>query len=125
LPDCLSARLSGTLAEVEDVVTTVEQAPSLEAACDKLRIDIELPGALHTLKGLMPDYFEGCEITLLAFAMRLDVDVCLPLLREIAAVYLPHLPTPLGLIALLPPGGEQKIRSQHKRGPDPEGSPRI
>ena len=133
LPDCLSARLSGTLAEVEDVVTTVEQAPSLEAACDELRMDIELPGALrwvrrrvqtvhsilHTLKGLMPDAFEGCEITLLAFAMRLGVDVCLPLLREIAAVYLPHLPTPLGLIALLPPGGEQKIRSQHKMGPDP------
>jgi hypothetical protein len=31
LPDCLAARLSGTLAEVEAVVRAVEQAPSLEA----------------------------------------------------------------------------------------------
>jgi len=42
LPDCLSAHLLGTLAEVEAVVTTVEQANSLEAACDELRRDIEM-----------------------------------------------------------------------------------
>ena len=46
LPDCLSARLPGTLAEVEAVVIAVEQARSLEAACEELRIDIDLPGAL-------------------------------------------------------------------------------
>lgn len=133
LPDCLSARLPGTLAEVEAVVTTVEQASSLEAACDELRIDIELPGtirwvrrrvqaihaALHTLKGLMPEHFEGCEITLLAFAAHMGVEVGLPVLREIAAVYLPHLPTPLGLFTLPSPDGEQKSRFQHKMGPDP------
>ena len=133
LPDCLSARLPGTLAEVEAVVTTVEQANSLEAACDELRRDIELPGALrwvrrrvqavhaalYTLKGVMPDYFEGCEITLLAFATRIGVKVGLPVLREIAAAYLPHLPTPLGLFALSPPGGEQKSQFQHKMGPAP------
>lgn len=133
LPDCLSARLPGTLAEVETVVTTVEQASSLEAACDELRIDIELPGALrwvrrrvqavhaalHTLKGLMPEHFEGCEITLLAFAACISVEVGLPVLREIAAVYLPLLPTPLGLFTLPAPGGEQKSRFQHKMGPAP------
>ena len=31
LPDCLAARLSGTLSEVEAVVRAAEQAPSLEA----------------------------------------------------------------------------------------------
>lgn len=133
LPDCLSARLPGTLAEVEAVVTTVEQAHSLEAACDELRIDIDLPGALrwvrrrvqgvhgalHTLKGLMPEYFEGCEITLAVFAGRLGVDGLLPVLREIAAAYLPHLPTPLGLLPSPPRSGEQKKTAQHTMGPDP------
>ena len=71
LPDCLAARLPGTLAEVEAVVRAVEQAPSLEAACRNLRPDIELPGvlrwarrrvqavhaALQALKGLLPDRF--------------------------------------------------------------------
>lgn len=41
LPDCLAARLSGTLSEVEAVVRAVEQAASLEAACQDLRPDIE------------------------------------------------------------------------------------
>ena len=71
LPDCLAARLSGTLSEVEAVVRAVEQAPSLEAACQELRPDIELPGvlrwarrrvqavhaALQALKGLLPEQF--------------------------------------------------------------------
>ncbi len=45
LPDCLAARLTGTLVEVEAVVRIAEQAPSLEAACAELRLDIELPDA--------------------------------------------------------------------------------
>jgi hypothetical protein len=40
LPDCLAARLPGTLAEVEEVVAGVEQARSLEAACANLRLEI-------------------------------------------------------------------------------------
>ena len=50
LPDCLAARLPGTLAEVEAVVSTVEQAKSLEAACALLRPDIELPGILRWVR---------------------------------------------------------------------------
>ena len=37
LPDCLAARLPGTLDEVETVVAAAEQAPSLSAAADALR----------------------------------------------------------------------------------------
>ena len=80
LPDCLAARLTGTLAEVEAVVRAVEQAPSQEAACAQLRLEIELPGverwiarrlasvhtALHLLKGLLPEVFGGCAPTLTA-----------------------------------------------------------
>jgi hypothetical protein len=44
LPDCLAARLPGTLDELESIVAAAEQAPSLEAAANVLRLDIELPG---------------------------------------------------------------------------------
>ena len=50
LPDCLAARLAGTLAELEDVVATAERATSLEAAANAVRRDpIELPGAMRWL----------------------------------------------------------------------------
>ena len=70
LPDCLAARLPGTLVELEAVVALAEQAPSLEAAANDARTDdIGLIGAMrwvrrrrdavHTnltaLKGLMPE----------------------------------------------------------------------
>ena len=133
LPDCLAARLPGTLAEVETVVIAVEQARSLEAACEKLRIDIELPGVLRwvrrrvqaihvlliTLKGLLPDYFEGCEVNLVAFLQRIGVDAHLPALREIAAPHLSFLPSPLGFKPPRPRSGEPEMVLQHPMGPDP------
>lgn len=78
LPDCLAARLPGTLAEVERTVVVVEQAPSLEAAADGLRPDIELPGAVrwtrrrkraahagvNVLRGLMPHTFAPAVVCL-------------------------------------------------------------
>ena len=39
LPDCLAARLPGTLKELEAVVAVAEQTPSLIKAADKLRPD--------------------------------------------------------------------------------------
>jgi len=133
LPDCLAARLPGTLAKVEAVVTAVEQAKSLEAACANLRLDIGLPGVLrwvrrrvqaihallNTLKGLMPERFAGCEPRLDAFAERLGVDGVLPALRQIAAPYLALLPAPLGFGPLRPRGGEPDRADQQAAGPDP------
>lgn len=133
LPDCLAARLSGTLEEIEAVVTTVEQAPSLEAAAQSLRLDIELPGALrwmrrrvqavhralHLLKGLRPDLFAACPPTLLAFGQLLAVASVLVGLREMAAVYLPCLPPPLGLRPPPYPGGEPTTAFQQRAGPAP------
>ncbi len=133
LPDCLAARLPGTLAEVEAVVSTVEQAASVEAACAQLRLDIELPGVvrwvrrrvqaihglLNTLKGLMPERFAGCEPRLGAFAERLGVDGVLVALRPIAAPHLAVLPAPLGFSPRRPRGGEQHRAYQHAAGPDP------
>ena len=101
LPDCLAARLSGTLSEVEAVVRAVEQAPSQEAACQGLRPDIELPGvlrwvrrrvqavhaALQALKGLLPERF-ACAPTLGAFAICLGVSEVLLALRPIGEPFL-------------------------------------
>ena len=133
LPDCLAARLAGTLAEVEAVVRHVEQSDSQEAACSALRLEIELPGvlrwvrrrvqAVHTslniLKGLMPERFAGCAPRLEAFAERLGVDDVLVALREIAAPYLPFLSTPLGFRPRRACGAEQLRVHQHRVGPDP------
>ncbi len=133
LPDCLAARLPGTLAEVEAVVGAVEQAESVEGACSQLRLDIELPGvlrwvrrrvravyaALNTLKGLMPERFAGCEPKLSAFAERLGLDVVLQALRQIAAPYLASLPAPLGFSPLRPRAGELDRAHQQAVGPDP------
>lgn len=133
LPDCLAARLPGTLAEVEALVVAVEQAKSVEAACADLRPEIELPGvlrwvrrrvqatwaALNTLKGLMPERFAGCAPRLGAFAERLGVEGVLPTLRPIAAAYLCSLPAPLGFGPRRECAGEPARAHQHSMGPDP------
>jgi hypothetical protein len=133
LPDCLAARMPGTLAEVEEVVRAVEQAPSLEAACADQRPEIELPGvlrwvrrrvqpvqtALSLIKGLLPERFAACAPTLSAFALCLGRDGVLVALREIAAPYLTSLPAPLGFQPRDVQGGERLERAQHAAGPDP------
>jgi hypothetical protein len=133
LPDCLAARLPGTLAEVEAVVSAVEQADSVEAACADVRLEIELPGvlrwvrrrvnavhtSLNTLKGLMPERFAGCAPRLGAFAERLGVDELLATLRSIAAAFLPALAAPLGFCPPRARGGEPARAHQHPVGADP------
>ena len=133
LPDCLAARLSGTLSEVEAVVRAAEQAAGLEAACNELRLDIELPGALrwirrrvqgvhaslHLLKGLLPELFAACPATLTAFAAHLGVGEVLGALRQIAAAFLRRLPAPLGFVPRRTPGGGRDHARQHRVGADP------
>jgi hypothetical protein len=135
LPDCLAARLPGTLVELEALVRGVEQARSLEVACADLRLEIELPGvlrwvrrrvqsvhaALHLLKGILPERFEGCESTLGGFAACLGVEAVLVRLRQIAAPYLGFLPAPLGLRPRQARRGEHKEGPQQPAGADPPG----
>jgi hypothetical protein len=110
LPDCLAAKLPGSLAEVEQVVAEVEGASHVEAAADALRPDIDLPGrlrwvrrrlglvyaALLALRTLMPDLFAGCVVTICAFREQLGVTPVLPMLRAIGAEHLQALSPPLG-----------------------------
>jgi len=135
LPDCLAARLSGTLSEVEAVVRAVEQAPSLETACQGLRPDIELPGvlrwarrrvravreALHALKGLVPEQFPGAP-TLLAFAACLGVSAVLLALRPIGEPFLQPLSSPLGFHPRRMPGDGLGKRPPTRCGAGPAGA---
>ena len=111
LPDCLAARLPGTLAELEDAVAAQERACSLAAAARALRGGrSEPPGAMRWLRrrtalvrralaavgGLLPEHLAGCPPTILAFRDRLGTDAALVRLRETAAPNLAALPPPLG-----------------------------
>jgi hypothetical protein len=134
LPDHLAARFPGTLSQIEQVVATVEQAPSLEAAADRLRgDDITLTSAvrwvrrrvapvrrlLTTVVGLLPQWLQGCVPQISAVRSRLACDEALMLLRALAAVQLQSLARPLGF---LPPqllAGEHQPAVQHHMGPDP------
>lgn len=136
LPDCLAARLSGTLTEVEAVVRAAEQGAGLEAACGGLRLDIELPGALrwvsrrvhavhaslNLLRGLLPEVLATCTPTLTAFSAHLGVTEVLLGLRQIAAVFLHRLPAPLGFVPRRTPGGGRDRARQHRVGADPPGA---
>lgn len=134
LPDCLAARLPGSLERLEAVVITAEAAPSLAKAADALRADpVELPGAIrwtrrrvrqvHTtliiLIGLLPEHFLGCAPTLGEFRSRLGCECALVQLRTVAADLLHCLPPPLGFRPRPRQGGAGGQTVQHPKGPDP------
>lgn len=133
LADCFACRLPGSLSDLERVVVEVERATSLEAAADGLRTDdISLPGAirwtrrrvqgvhavLRILLALIPEYLCGCPPTVTALRQWLGVEWILPRVREMAAVYLDVLPSPVGFASprLTANHGGQ---IQHDKGPDP------
>jgi hypothetical protein len=119
LPSFLAARLSGTLAAVEQVVAAVEVAGSVEAAVEAVNpLQVEAPvghvcavrwirrrvravrAALVAVATLLPAWFAGVPPTLAGFRVVLarDRDV-LVALREIAERHLGALPVPLGFQA--------------------------
>jgi hypothetical protein len=133
LPDCLAARLPGTLDELEHVVAVTERAPSLEAAANSLRLDIELPGAMRWLRrrmrlvqrclliliGLLPGQLAGCAAQITAVRDRLGHDAVLMALRVAADRQLPQLPSPLGFHPLAAGRGDPTPAHQQPMGPDP------
>ncbi len=133
LADCFASRLSGSLHEIEEVVIKVEQAKTIQAATDRLRLDIELPGAIRwtrrrtkyvhasltTIRGLFPERFAGCQGTVTSFRKQLDRNNVLLALREIAAMHLASLAAPLGFRPLPIHRGEHKMSCQHQTGADP------
>jgi hypothetical protein len=137
LPDHLAARFPGTLSEIEQVVATVEQAKSLEAAADRLRSEpITLPSALRWVRrrvapvrrlltivvGLLPQWLQGCAPQITDVRARLACDETLVLLRALARIHLQALARPLGFAPPLLRAGERSASFQHDMGPDPPQS---
>ena len=134
LPDHLAARFPGTLSEIEQVVATVEQARSLEAAADQLRSDdITLPSALRWVRrrvapvrrlltivvGLFPQWLQGCTPAIADVRTRLACSEVLIVLRALARTHLHALARPLGFLPPLVLAGEHRPGFQHDMGPDP------
>ena len=135
LPDFLSARLSGSLDEVERAVIASEES-TVEAAAQAVRVDaIELPGAVRWLRRRR----RGVRTALLALitampgrlgavgevrAIRavLGTDRALVALREIGSGHLQALPHPLGFCPPPQRACESARPVQHETGPDPPGT---
>ena len=118
LPSFLAARLSGTVAEVEDVVAKVEAAGGVAAAVDEILPpdadkSIGLVGALRWIRRrvtavrtallaivtLEPEQFRGVQPTLAGFREALSQKRVLVTLRELVERHLCALPVPLGFRA--------------------------
>ncbi len=79
------------------------------------------PGSVYTrlIRGLLAEYFVGCQGTVTSFREQLGCNDVLPALREIAAPHLASLPAPLGFRPLPVHSGKHKMERQHQTGPDP------
>ncbi|MDD9962436.1 MAG: hypothetical protein OXU70_10140 [Gammaproteobacteria bacterium] len=134
LPDCLAARLPGTLNALEAVVAAAEQATSLAAAANAVRRDtVELPGAMRWVRrrvrlvhnalnaviGLIPDRLAPCVPNIAAVRGRLASENALTKLRTLAAPQLRRLPAPLGFHPHRLGVTDRNLLIQHKAGPDP------
>ena len=121
LPDCLAAHLSGSLMQIEDILTEVENSPSQEAGALRwIRRRIFLVKAsLRMLIQLLPGLFADCHLSILSFQSVLNVDYVLPQLRQVASSYLSVLPPPLGFGPLPETKKSKKPHRQHSTGTDP------
>jgi hypothetical protein len=132
LPDCLSARLTGGLTQVEAVVAAAE-AGTREAASEALRPNVELPGAVRWVRrrvrlvhaglaaviGLLPGLLAGCEPTVTSLRSALGTEAALVRLRELAAGHLGALPPPLGFGPRPARRRPRPTTIHHSPGPDP------
>lgn len=130
LPDCLAARLPGSLIEIETVLCQVQNSSSQEAAADTVRDNIELAGALRWIRRrifliqaslamlieLLPDLPKESTPTLSCFQELLGLQFVLPALRGYTHSHLGMLPPPVGFG---PYPKKKKIRFQQKTGTDP------
>jgi hypothetical protein len=137
LPDCLAARLPGTLVEVEETVVARERG-TVAAAAEAVRPAeaaeavgltsamrwvqrrvVLVRAALSALIALMPDRFGLCQPTIESFRLQLSVELVLPALRELAADWLISLPPPVGFGPHPNRRKSRRLRHQQRAGPDP------
>ena len=131
LPDCMCARMGGSLDEAERAVALSEKI-GVEKAAMSLRVDaVDLPGALRWLRRRR----RGVHAALLALITALpgqlgpvakiegvravlDVPRVLVALREIGAAHLQALPTPLGFDRRATRRAKRGNVLQHETGTD-------
>jgi hypothetical protein len=134
LPDCMAARVVGSLDEVEQVAVAAE-SKGIEAAAQDLRPEIDLPGvmrwvrrrrdtvraALLALITALPGRLGGVA-RVQAVRAVLETDRALVVLREIGADHLHALSYPLGFSRHRRLRAERDLVTQHETGPDPPGT---
>jgi len=132
LPDCLSARLQGSLDQAEQAVVAAESM-GVESAAQALRVEeVDLPGALRWLRRRRSGVRAAVLALITAMPTRLGTvpevrvvravlgtDRALVSLREIGADHLQVLPPPLGFCPPLGRRPESETPLQHETGPDP------
>jgi len=131
LPDCMCARIGGSLDEAEQVVSMSEEI-GVERAAMVLRVDaVQLPGALRWLRrrrlgvhaGLLalvtafPGQL-GSVATVRSVRLVLGAPRALVALREIGAAHLQTLPAPLGFDRRATLGAKRGSAIQHEMGTD-------
>jgi hypothetical protein len=138
LPDFYASRMPGTLDMIEEVAAKAEEAPSVEKAAEEARpadvTDAVTLGAalvwlrlrvaiartvLTTVKGLMPERFEGLSPRVSAFRRQLGTMRVLVALRGICEHYLHQLSAPLGLVPRPVLGLARRDARAQRPGPDP------
>jgi len=134
LPDCMAARLVGSLDEVEQAALAAE-SKGIEAAAQDLRAEIDLPGAMRWLRRRR-DLVRAALLALItalpgrlgtvprvqAVRAVLATDRALVSLREIGPDHLQALSYPLGFCRPRFRMAERDLVIQHETGPDPPGS---
>jgi hypothetical protein len=136
LPDSLASRLPGSLDEVEQVVAIVEAkvaaGESIEKAAEKIRPDIELPGAVRWVRRRL-GYVRMALLALVTLLPGqlgnvprlgpvrdvLATKSALVRLREIGAAHLGTLGPPFGFVPRPKRRWGKRRRSQQGAGPDP------
>ena len=126
LPDCLAARLPGTLDTLEVVVAHAERAPTRAAAADALRTDaVELPGAIRWVQhrvrlvhhalivviGLVPERLAQCVAEMGAVRACLETETALRVLRTLVAAQAPGTARAVGV----PPAPHRHDETQPRR----------
>ena len=134
LPDCMAARVAGSLDEVEQVALLAE-SKGVEAAAQDLRTEIDLPGAMRWIRRRRDAVRVGLLALITALPGRLgtisriqavrtvlESERALVALREIGADHLQALSYPLGFRRPRHLRARRDLVTQHETGPDPPGA---
>jgi hypothetical protein len=139
LPDFLASHLSGPLCEVEQVAALAESGISIEALAERLRPDVQLPGAVRWVRrrlgyvrraisvgaGLLPALLAGVEHSVRSFSVAFGVSSgrLLECLRawEGVAEFLVKISSPFGFRRRLRRRTSGLDPDQHTTGPVPPG----